>query len=492
MDPTWLKSLLQEDKAWSTSWPNSASVATTICIDLDLKGQQSPTYTPVSADPNSIIKDPVPDTAHVFLCASSTVAESIFNARQDTVSAAYVKSTNDHVTNFQISSREFSGTQTFVPYDPRILSTWLTLQPCQSCTLLLSGHFALSDDATVVPALLRSQVRLSRGANNSYTAVWFDFRDNSARFLESVERMGGYGKPLQRLFLQYPGRCLSNRILCPADFPVHLLLDILEVDLGALEPLALREPSMQPIELLAPAVKSLLDNSFKGFELLQSIIERAQILHMFVAQMINEITVKQINDSMAPSYLEALSSMQVSSSLMVSSLKRREEIAEKRMKLHDLVMQREQASNTAALTYCAAFFLPLSLSGTFLGMSSRAKDLHLIAFDFLAMALMFCTPAVVVYQGSLLLSSRRLIKWASRWVQPKRSSLFLNPNSGFALYTWFAVSASFSLGMLYDIRVGLILLGFATAMMLGGGLVYTLLEIFVWSSILRLLRWRRE
>lgn len=251
---------------------------------------------------------------------------------------------------------------------------------------------------------------------------------------------------------------------------------------------------MQPIELLAPAVKSLLNNSFKGFELLQSIIERAQILHMFVAQIINEITVKQINDSMAPSYLEALSSMQVSSSLMVSSLKRREEIAEKRMKLHDLVVQREQASNTAALTYCAAFFLPLSLSGTFLGMSSRAKDLHLIAFDFLAMALMFCTPAIVVYQGLRLLSSRRLIKWTSRLVQPKRP--IMNLKSNFALCTWTVVSTSFVMGMFSGVRTCFILLGCALALAMGIYLVFHLVcklfEMFVWHRILRLLRRRKE
>jgi hypothetical protein len=83
-------------------------------------------------------------------------------------------------------------------------------------------------------------------------------------------------------------------------------------------------------------------------------------------------------------------------------------------------MQRGQASNTAAMIYCATFFLRLSLSGTVLDMSSRAKDLHLITSDFLATALMFCTPAFVVYQGSRLLSSRRLTKWASRLVQTER------------------------------------------------------------------------
>lgn len=43
---------------------------------------------------------------------------------------------------------------------------------------------------------------------------------------------------------------------------------------------------------------------------------------MFVAHMIHETTVKLINDSTAPTYSEAVSWMQVSSSSMVSSLKR--------------------------------------------------------------------------------------------------------------------------------------------------------------------------
>jgi hypothetical protein len=78
-------------------------------------------------------------------------------------------------------------------------------------------------------------------------------------------RMKGYGTTLQRLFLQHTGLCLSNLTMCPADLPVHFLLDILKVDLGALEPLALREPNMQPIGPLTPAVKSHLDNNVKVF-----------------------------------------------------------------------------------------------------------------------------------------------------------------------------------------------------------------------------------
>jgi hypothetical protein len=482
MDPIWLNVLLQNNEVNAStthsngsalSWPYSAPTSTSICIEIDLKGSRPPVYTPVPADPNRISKDPEPDTAHVFLCASSTAAQYIFNARKDSMSEAYVDSTRRCSSNFQ----SHVPNETLVPYDPRTMFRWLSIQPGQTFTLLLSDHVTLSDRTSVGSAVVHSQIRLSRGADNSYTAIWFDFRDYYALTSKSTEDF--VGSTMQRRYLHHIGWSLGRSFACPTEFPAYLLLDILEIDLAALEPLALKEPSMQPVASLAPNFTESLANSVNGFELTQSITERAERLHTFINHMVEVKAIHLVAGVTAPACMEAVCLLQRSSAFITASLKRREEVAEKRLKLHDLVMQQKQASSTTVLTYCAALFLPLSLSGTFLSMQTRLKDLHLIAFDFLGVTLVFCTMVMFAYVVSRAILTAKLVKWAQQLGRraPQRSRWT------FALPVWVIVMGSFVSGMFTSVRLCFIALGMSLAILLAANMA-----CFALVRLIRILR----
>ena len=120
----------------------------------------------------------------------------------------------------------------------------------------------------------------------------------------------------------------------------------------------------------------------------------------------------------------------------------------------------KSAEASARLTLLAAIFLPLSLSTSLLAMSTRLKNLHLLLYDFVGVAIIFSGLAVFLY--GIVVSVRKLSRFAG-----KRSVLVLyrlpmralQANRMFLSWQFYGlgyilIAVAFLVGMLKDITVG--------------------------------------
>ncbi|KAK4112646.1 hypothetical protein N656DRAFT_70073 [Canariomyces notabilis] len=159
-----------------------------------------------------------------------------------------------------------------------------------------------------------------------------------------------------------------------------------------------------------------------------------------------------------------------------------------------------QAESTARLTTLATIFLPLSLASSLLSMSTRVIDLGVLWYDYFGISLSLFSIVFLLY---VLMSwwDRYPSSWKGHW-QPLRWPIvsflweglrFLHhyrPQLSFIAVRRFLdcmfvamALASFWVGMVYDVHLGLLLLGYGTASFLATLLVLLLTQLvyFIYS-----------
>jgi uncharacterized membrane protein len=437
--------------------------STSLLIELDLRGIDRPRFIPLSENLPATLQPQKPDTAQIFLCASSADAISISQHRE-------IESTAEYIKRVASDSKSWADEPLIVPYDPRCLFDWLSIQPGQVRKILLPEYVAIPSKPRADYPVVHSQIHMVRGTEDKYTAVWFDFRDlykfndhfGITQF--SDEHPGLSVIPVstwQRRFA-YGFQGLLCRTICHVpDFPRFLLLDILRTDVLASEEFVSVDQRVPPVTTHASVVPGYHQKRLDSFEHTQSMLRKAEGIHRLVTYMNSPQALDLVAHGSRPSYEQSLHRLEIGSSFMISELRRQDEMADKRLDTYNQFAQLRQASSLSAITYCAAFFLPLSLAGTFLSMQSRAQDLHLMVYDFCGMAIIFCSIAGFVYFVFWAWSTRKTGRLTRNFEEDRFGDYMLsrfhhrrNLLSGL----WMLVVASFLVGMLHDFRLGLILL----------------------------------
>jgi hypothetical protein len=460
------------EEGWLAGLPQDISLV----VELDLRGIERPKLLPLSEVSPDLWEAQNPETAHIFLCASSKDARLIFQSRQIESSVSYIERVIRNPRDFQYNNTPSSNGELLMPYDPRSLHDWLSIQPGQVHKMLLPEYVAIPSKPRVNQLVVRSQMHMTRDAENRYTVVWFDFRDCyrldakwATTECDSSDVPGISVSTWQRRFACHFQGLVSTSIHQAVDFPGSLLLDLLISDIRAFEGFALRDRQTLPVATHAPVVRDHLHKRLYGFELTHSMIRKAEDLHQFIIHMGNSRNLELFAAESRSSFENILFRLEIESSLFLSNLRRRYELSEKRLDVYNQFAQHRQTASLSALTYCAAFFLPLSLAGTFLSMQSRARELHLIVYDFCGIAAVFCTIAAFIY----------FLSWA--WSRVKTSRLNHRLEAGkIQLYilgkslppkilfgaSWTLMVSSFLVGMLHNLRLGLILLAVPVALVM--------------------------
>ncbi|CAN9319984.1 unnamed protein product [Alternaria alternata] len=461
--------------------------STSLLIELDLRGVDHPRFVPLSENLPATLQPQKPETAQIFLCASSADARSIFQRRGFESSAEYIEEVaNNKETSYCYNKKPRSEEELLMPYDPRCLVDWLSVQPGLVRKMLLPEYVetpSMSHEYVEIPSMpqadylvVHSQVHLTRSAENKYMAVWFDFRD----LYKSNGEFAIWGLPYttpdnvqpstwqRRFACQFQGS-RSRTISHAVDLPSYLLLDLLETDIMASEKFVLIDQFMPPVATHAPIVLGNLEKRLDGFEFMQSMIRKAEGIHGFVTYMSSPQALDFVADESRSICKQTLHRLEIGSSFLISELRRQNQLADKRLDIYNRFAQMQQASSISAITYCAAFFLPLSLAGTFLSMQSRAQDLHLIVYDFCGMTIIFLTVAVLIYAVSQLcsrLKSRLLVIRLSRIEVHEYVRKSLPRKRYFATLAWLSIVVSFLVGMLHNLRLGLIMLAAPVAVII--------------------------
>ena len=452
-----------------------------IVIELDLQGNDPAEILAFSVD----LETQKPHTARIVLCATSRDALHIFRSHDMEDSARCVEYTNLVLGQMKHSSDraasyafQFNGRKTLVPYDPRCLSEWLSLQPGQSTTIVLQ-EYAWGPDVTwwVESLLVHSQVRLSRGNDNTYRAVWFDFRDaykldydklkmQKDSCLRETRRVPA---PAWQRYFAY--RFLHRETMvgqpnCRAsDFCSYLLIDILTTDLMVLEPMLLLDGHISPVSSHHPRIDEVAEWLIDGLEAQQSMKKKAESLHRLITYLGTSHLLTHIAVDRQYLFREAVRQLEISSSLFAWDINRQEKHEEKILLLRDRRLNERQTTNSTALTYCAALFVPFLLATAFLSMQTRTKDLDMLVYDFCGIAILFSTFATVVYFGSKFITGIKTSRYAEHLQGIRPPSTWSNKwiLRLHVLLTWSLVLVSFFVGMLHDLHIGLYILAGAGA-----------------------------
>ncbi|CAN9247019.1 unnamed protein product [Alternaria alternata] len=451
--------------------------STSLLIELDLTGVNRPRFIPLSGDPTVTQQAQKPETAQIFLCASSADAMSIFQRRGFESTAGYIEEVaNNKEISYSYNKKPRSEEELLMPYDPRCLVDWLSIQPGQGRKMLLPEYVEMSSKPQANYLVVHSQLHLTRSTENKYMAIWFDFRDLYRSDGEFASFELPFKKPpdvqpstWQRRFACRFQGSLSRTICHAVDFPSYLLLDFLESDIMASEKFVLIDQFVPPVATHAPIVFGNLEKRLDGFEFMQSMIRKAEGIHGFVTYMSSPQALDLVADESRSSYKQALHRLEIGSSFLVSELRRQDQLIDKRLELYSRFSQMRQASSISAITYCAAFFLPLSLAGTFLSMQSRAKDLHLIVYDFCGMTAIFLAVAALIYSVSRLCSDVKSGLLAMHLMRSELHELVMKRTPRmryFAGFAWLSIVVSFLVGMLHNLRLGLIMLATPVAVII--------------------------
>ncbi|CAN9226719.1 unnamed protein product [Alternaria alternata] len=336
-------------------------------------------------------------------------------------STEYMEQAARNKRSFLVNNVPGINEEISVPYDPRCVHDWLSIQPEQVHKILLHEYVRIPSEPRSDHLAVRSQVHMTRGTENRYMAVWFDFRD--AYKLDGKLAIAQNDNVVipeipastwQRQFASRFRGLPNGPIRYAMDFPNILLLEILSADITAFEKFVWIDHNVLPVATHVPVVTESFDKRLGNFELTQSMIQKAEDINRLVAHMISLRVLDLLQDEARSSSEKTLNRLELGSSLLISELERRDKLADKRLDINNRFAQLQQASSLSALTYCAAFFLPLSLAATFLSMQTRAKALKLLAFDFTGMTLLFCTVAALVYYASGVVMS-----WKKRYLDKR-------------------------------------------------------------------------
>ncbi|RII05585.1 hypothetical protein CUC08_Gglean010080 [Alternaria sp. MG1] len=494
-DTYWGDPILEEKLRWvDPSYPQQQHTdvladlpqSVSLLIELDLRGIEPPKFLPLLDTPPATLQVQKPETAQIFLCASFTDAKSIFQRRKMEASAGYIEQVTRDVRRFPYNNIPSTTEQFLMPYDPRCLLDWLSIQPGRVQKMLLPEYVAMPSKPHADQLVVRSQVHLTRGADNRYMAVWFDFRDaytsDGKMVTTAHDNFAIPPSAWQRQFACRFQGLLNEPIRHAKDFPGFLLIDLLRTDIMVFEKFVSRDQELLPVATHAPVVVGYLEKRLDGFELTQSMIRKSEDIQRYINHMSTLQALESIASESRSSYEQSLRRLEIGSSLLVSNLRRRETLADKRLEVYNQFAQQRQASSLSALTYCAAFFLPLSLAGTFLSMQNRARDLRWIVYDFCGITTVFCTVAALVYLLSWAWSHLKTLHLNKRLEKGKtKITVIGQPRYSKFLFgvAWMLMVASFLVGMLHDLRLGLIMLTAPAAVVVlsgPGSLILSLIQ----------------
>jgi hypothetical protein len=440
-----------------------------LMIQLDLRGIEPPKFLPLSGIPPATLQTQMPETAQIFLCASPEDARSIFHYRQIESSVGYIERMDHDRNYFQIDNTPDTDKELLMPYDPRCLLGWLSIQPGQVHKVLLSECAIMQSKPRMDQLAVYSQVHMARGAENNYTAVWFDFRKEYdingkiGRYIEDSIPASIW----QRRFACRLLGMLNEPIRHAIDFPSFLMLELLKTDIAIFEKFILLDEEPLPIATHVPVTNGL-SNRLASFELTKSMIRKAEEMHRLVTHLRDPQTLELITKESHPRYKQSVYLLEMGSSLLVSEFRRQDELADKRLEVYNRFAQQRQASSLAALTYCAAFFLPLSLAGTFLSMQRRAAELHLLVYDFFGVTSIFGTLAMLIYLLSWAwyrVNKHRIATRLQKRFDPMHRAKLRRSLRVVSISAWIMTVCSFLVGMLHNLRMGLLMLAVSVAVL---------------------------
>jgi hypothetical protein len=156
---------------------------------------------------------------------------------------------------------------------------------------------------------------------------------------------------------------------------------------------------------------------------------------------------------------------------------RRSEALDSHVKCIQLYKSVSDGSRSWLISILASIFLPLSLACGILSMQTRLVNLHFLLYDFCGVLVLFGTMAIAIVIGARAYASwREAIAQRNRVAAFKQRRPVIELTIGTsALLVWGLFTASFLVGMIKDVILGLKILGFGTA----GLAVLTCLIIFV-------------
>jgi hypothetical protein len=157
----------------------------------------------------------------------------------------------------------------------------------------------------------------------------------------------------------------------------------------------------------------------------------------------------------------------------------------------------DDSTSIKRLTILAAIFLPLSLASGILSMQTRFAALHLLLYDFLGVFLLIASFTALTYfvlRGFTELSRRddaRLHReyapWKVRWWSSKADddeaefAMILFTKYTLFFFVWAITVVSFIVGMVLEVALGLKILGYGLAALVGTCLLLIVLA-FCWLS----------
>jgi hypothetical protein len=145
---------------------------------------------------------------------------------------------------------------------------------------------------------------------------------------------------------------------------------------------------------------------------------------------------------------------------------------ENHLRLFELSRGLHDAQNVRLLSILASVFLPLSLATGLLSMQTRFADLHYLLYDFFGVLVLLGSIVIVI-----LVILRTHVWWKELLLQLDRNPVFrkhVRP-AGFVAFLCFFVSvwalllSSFLVGMVKDVGLGLKILGYGVAAVVGIG-----------------------
>ncbi|KAF2105773.1 hypothetical protein BDV96DRAFT_638649 [Lophiotrema nucula] len=159
---------------------------------------------------------------------------------------------------------------------------------------------------------------------------------------------------------------------------------------------------------------------------------------------------------------------------------------EKRLRYVELRRNVEEAESLKRLTIFAGIFLPLSLACSFLSMQTRFADLHYLIYDFCGVVVILIGLAVLVLLALRFISiaPKLIVRFEARVWKVHKGVWPIAAVMGAAgiLIAWALLAASFLVGMIKDVTLGLKILGYGVAAYFAMSLVACFaLAFIVWE-----------
>lgn len=175
------------------------------------------------------------------------------------------------------------------------------------------------------------------------------------------------------------------------------------------------------------------------------------------------------------SLLCLMAEMEGHCSALTTTMARLNSSLERRLKLFEVSKNVKEQARNWLLSILASVFLPLSLATSILSMQTRFADLHLLLYDFCGVMVLLATLVLLVLFVITFLHFCR-----ERLAKFEVNHMFGTIVSRVTTFTffvllgisWMITMASFLYGMLADVKVGLKILGFGAACVLGISLVF--------------------